>query len=208
MSDRDARWYAVQTKSGAELAVEKQIALLGDGYRAFCPRYPTVVRTLLPNRRTYREQEVRKSFFPGYVFANIARWRPVGVLYSTRGVQGVLQNDGHPQRIPFGEVNRFLSKADASGLIDLPTDNGKHRYPHPFNVGDVVRFRRESLFSVLNFSLTAVSIIVERLDRNGMICLRIETAARDQKMMVPHWELGEIVATPGADASRHSRDVA
>jgi transcription elongation factor/antiterminator RfaH len=117
------RWYAVRAQPRKEQLAEDQ--LLRQGFRAFLPKVPKVVR------RPTRTETISTPFFPGYLFVrldlNVDRWRSVN---STFGVLNIVSFGDRPAPAPEGMIE---------DLVALAADNGEVRFDQTFNKGDEVR---------------------------------------------------------------------
>lgn len=110
-------WYVIYTGVGVETRVCLELKVAGFGYFLPC-------ETRAKNRNG-RRWKVRRPVFPRYAFVQFDPDRDdwYGPIYAIDGVQGVLENNKHPVRVP-GHVIEELRRAEENGAFDkdkLPT---------------------------------------------------------------------------------------
>lgn len=119
-------WIAVNTHPNAE--PQAILNLRRQDYRCYCP-------TVEATRRHARKVEtVRRPFFPGYLFVDIASregiWRPIA---STLGVRQVVRFGDALGEVPGGLVETLQSREEAGDLR-------AHDVLERFHAGQQVRF--------------------------------------------------------------------
>jgi transcriptional antiterminator RfaH len=119
-------WIAVNTHPNAEPQAE--LNLRRQDYRCYCPTVE------VQRRHARRVETVRRPFFPGYLFVDLASrkgiWRPI---MSTLGVRAVVKFGDRLGEVPSDFVET-LQQREASG------DLRAHDVHQRFRPGQAVRF--------------------------------------------------------------------
>jgi transcriptional antiterminator RfaH len=105
------RWYAVQTRPGAEDCAATHLER--QDYRIFCPRYRKTIR------HARKRMIVMAPLFANYLFVELdtskGRWRSVN---GTRGVVRLLTHGDVPCPVPRGVVEALQDQTNGDGAVD------------------------------------------------------------------------------------------
>ena len=115
MSDRDARWYVVQTYSGYENRVktnlEQRISTMGMESRIFNVLIPIEKRVL--KKEGKKDREISRKLYPSYVLVEMCldeqSWY---VVRHTPGITGFVGAGTHPIPLSEKEAREILGKLD------------------------------------------------------------------------------------------------
>lgn len=137
VSDEQARWYAVRTKSKEEDRAD--INLRSWQVRTFSPK--------LRGLRTsgYGGRYLSKPLFSRYIFAHFDASRLLHKISYTRGVENVVSFGGNPVPIDDKIINLIKDRIDKDGFI---------RISEELNYGDKVTIRFGPLKSLVGIFQT------------------------------------------------------
>ena len=107
LSQNQARWYAIRTRSRCEKVVCKYLD--GYGIEGFLP--------LRPTQRTSRKWRFLSPLFPGYCFAKFL-WGERTSIVQCPGVVDVLGQGGHPVAIPDSEIDAIKTIVSRTEFYD------------------------------------------------------------------------------------------
>lgn len=106
------RWYAASTALHREFFAAEQLA--AQEFRVFLPAMRRMVR------HARKVSEVRRAFFPGYLFVSLEPGRqPWRSVNSTRGVRRLVGSAERPAPVPPGFVEEMMARTDSDGLLSL-----------------------------------------------------------------------------------------
>lgn len=105
-------WYVVNMQPQKEwFALDNLIA---QGYEVYCP---SILRT---RKHARKVETVKYPLFPRYAFVHLDKeiqsWRSIN---GTRGVVGVLCQDGTPSRVPDSIIQKLKSSENDQGCVSL-----------------------------------------------------------------------------------------
>jgi len=156
-----ARWYAVQCLSNRELIAASQ--LRNQGFDVFLP-----VR-LKQRRHARRLEQVRRPFFPGYLFVRldllVHRWRSIN---GTLGVSHLVAHGELPVPAPRGAIEAIRS---ICGENDVMRDGGN------LSPGDHVRIAFGPFVDLVGE--------LERLDGTGRVSVLLNLMGRHTSVVLP-----------------------
>ena len=148
---QDRQWFLVRTKPRQEklarLNYERQ------GFSVYLPQIRTV------RRHARRTEEVRRPFFPGYLFLHLVpeerRWPTIA---ATIGVLAPVRFGDYYPPVPDFVIQELQEREDASGVIPAAAEVAGR-----FSPGEAVRIARgckEGLFGVFKKILDQDRVLV------------------------------------------------
>jgi transcriptional antiterminator RfaH len=178
MSYADVRWYAVHARPEQGSEERAKLNLDRQGYETF---YPFELRMIKRNRR---EIEVRRPYFPRYLFVGVTPQLSIYPVDNTFGVSTVVRRGYLPFEIPWNVVSALRSRATDEGLMLQPKlpEIPLHR------IGEIVR--------VLNGPFAGFMAEVARVDDCKEIQIFIDLFGRRTLARVNHGD----VSAPAASA--------
>lgn len=148
---QDRQWFLIRTKPRRE-----ELALLNyekQGFSVYLPQIRTV------RRHARRTEEVRKPFFPGYLFLHLApeerRWPTIA---ATIGALAPVRFGDYYPPVPDFVIQELHEREDATGVIPFSTEVAGR-----FSSGEAVRIARgsrEGLFGIFKKILDKDRVLV------------------------------------------------
>ena len=123
------RWFAVYTNARQEWLASR--LLQHEGYETLYLHYRDTVNHA---RATV---EVRKPYFPRYLFVGVEGGQSIGDVNRTMGVSEVVRFGEGPLEIPSAVIEELRSRGDEDGMVNLPTVEKRRR--KLLESGEVVR---------------------------------------------------------------------
>jgi transcriptional antiterminator RfaH len=172
-SDR-SNWYLLQCKPHQD--ERAHLNLLQQNYAVFHPQ-------LLRDRVIRgKQQRVRESLFPGYLFIHLGgndNWAPIR---STRGVSRFVEFNHGPATVPENVIEHLRARCFESSLT--PDDP-------PLTPGDHLQIIRGPLSTLEGVFVTShgaerVMILLQFLNRNQTICMPLRDLERQLSSFHPN----------------------
>ena len=157
----DRKWFAIQTYAQKEPVAK--INFENQGFKVYLPRIKTI------RRHARRIEQVKKAFFPGYLFLHLKQHeRQWQTIASTRGVINPVRFGNYYPPVPDWVVVELRSREDENGIIIL---NEKYQ------AGDKVKISLPS-----NIDQTG---IFKKLQGNERALILLDILQEQAKTVVP-----------------------